>query len=92
MPRARQQPGAESADAGESDAAEGNACAIIAAAARILGGAERLAAWVREDAQNEKVFWGTVYPKLLSVQDSGEGGGGAVQVAFTNVYEARHGD
>lgn len=47
----------------------------IAAAAEALGGAERLTAWAQEDPANERVFWGTIYPKLLPLQVSGEGGG-----------------
>ncbi|TNE54814.1 MAG: hypothetical protein EP341_05630 [Sphingomonadales bacterium] len=37
----------------------------IAKAAEDLGGAERLVAWAQEDPANERVFWGTIYPKLL---------------------------
>jgi hypothetical protein len=47
----------------------------IAKAADDLGGAERLVAWVQEDPANERVFWGTIYPKLLPLQVSGEDGG-----------------
>lgn len=47
----------------------------IAQAAEALGGTERLVAWAQEDPLNEKVFWGTIYPKLLPLQVSGEGGG-----------------
>lgn len=47
----------------------------IALAAEKLGGVDRLVAWVQEDKLNERVFWGTVYPKLLPLQVSGEGGG-----------------
>lgn len=47
----------------------------IAAAAEALGGAERLTAWAQEDPANERVFWGTIYPKLLPLQVTGEGGG-----------------
>ena len=43
----------------------------IAAAAEELGGAERLVAWAREDPANERVFWGTIYPKLLPLQAGG---------------------
>lgn len=46
----------------------------IAAAAEALGGAERLTAWVQEDPQNERVFWGTIYPKLLPLQVTGNDG------------------
>lgn len=47
----------------------------IALAAQNLGGPERLVAWAQEDPANERVFWGTIYPKLLPLQVSGEGGG-----------------
>lgn len=47
----------------------------IATAATELGGADRLVAWAKEDPSNEKVFWGTIYPKLLPLQVTGEGGG-----------------
>jgi hypothetical protein len=47
----------------------------IAAAAEALGGAERLTEWAQEDPANERVFWGTIYPKLLPLQVTGEGGG-----------------
>lgn len=47
----------------------------IAFAADALGGAERLTAWAQEDQANERAFWTTIYPKLLPLQVSGEGGG-----------------
>jgi hypothetical protein len=47
----------------------------IAQAAEELGGVDRLVAWTREDPANERVFWGTIYPKLLPLQLTGEGGG-----------------
>lgn len=50
----------------------------IAQAAEALGGADRLTAWAKEDPANERVFWGTIYPKLLPLQVTGEGGGPVV--------------
>lgn len=47
----------------------------IALAAERLGGANRLVAWAKEDPANERVFWGTIYPKLLPLQVAGDGGG-----------------
>jgi hypothetical protein len=47
----------------------------IAHAAEALGGAERLVAWAKEDPANEKAFWTAIYPKLLPLQVTGEGGG-----------------
>jgi hypothetical protein len=52
----------------------------IAMAAEQLGGADRLVAWAQEEPQNERVFWGTIYPKLLPLQVTGEDGG-PVQIA-----------
>lgn len=43
----------------------------IAIAGEMLGGADRLFAWCKEDPRNERVFWGTVYPKLLPLQVHG---------------------
>jgi hypothetical protein len=48
----------------------------IALAAQGLGGTERLIAWAKEDPANEKVFWGTIYLKLLPLQVNGAGEGG----------------
>jgi hypothetical protein len=47
----------------------------IASAAEGLGGTNRLISWAKEDPANERVFWGTIYPKLLPLQVVGEGGG-----------------
>lgn len=45
----------------------------IALAADKLGGVDRLVAWAKEgDGQNERVFWGTIYPKLLPLQVAGD--------------------
>lgn len=44
----------------------------IAKAAEALGGVDRLVAWAQEDPSNEKVFWGTIYPKLLPLQVTGD--------------------
>lgn len=48
-------------------------------AAQRIGGPQRLAAWIKEDTENERVFWASIYPKLLPLQVSGPDGG-AVQV------------
>lgn len=53
----------------------------IAEAAERLGGVDRLVDWVKEDPANERVFWGTVYPKLLPLQVTGAGGGPLETVA-----------
>jgi hypothetical protein len=44
----------------------------IALAADELGGSDRLVAWAKEDPQNERAFWTTIYPKLIPVTLSGD--------------------
>lgn len=44
----------------------------IAQAAAELGGTNRIVEWVKEDALNERVFWGTIYPKLIPLQVGGD--------------------
>jgi hypothetical protein len=44
----------------------------IAAAADRLGGVDRLVEWVRQDTNNERVFWGQIYTKLLPLQVAGD--------------------
>ncbi len=65
----------------------------IAFAADELGGAERLTEWAREAPENERAFWTTIYPKLLPLQLSGEGGGPvAVSVVKRVIVDANTGD
>jgi len=45
---------------------------VIAEAADRLGGTDRLVEWAKENAGNERVFWGTIYPKLLPLQVNAE--------------------
>lgn len=58
----------------------------IAAAATALGGSDRLVAWAKEDAKNEHSFWTVIYPKLMPLQVSGEGGG-PLQVSIVRFSE-----
>lgn len=44
----------------------------IAMAAFRLGGYQRLYEWAKENKANERIFWSTVYPKLLPHQVSGQ--------------------
>lgn len=50
----------------------------ISLAAEKLGGADRLYSWSQEAPENEKVFWGTIYPKLLPLQVTGANGGSLI--------------
>lgn len=51
---------------------------IISGAADALGGQERLVAWAKEDPKHEYAFWANIYPKLLPLQVTGEGGGAII--------------
>ena len=48
---------------------------VIQEAVNGLGGGQRLLAWAQSDPDNEKAFWVSIFPKLLPVQVSGDGGG-----------------
>lgn len=54
----------------------------IALAAEKLGGVDRLVEWAQSDPLNERAFWSSIYPKLLPLQVTGEGGG-AVQLGIS---------
>lgn len=41
---------------------------MIAQVAERIGGVDRMVEWVQEDPENERVFWTSIYPKLLAVQ------------------------
>lgn len=57
-------------------------------AAREVGGGERLAEWVKESPDNERVFWASIYPKLLPLQVAATGDGTPPVVTF-NVQPVR---
>lgn len=72
MPRGRKTGGRKKGTPNHTTQAAKDAIAIAAAK---IGGTERLAAWAKEDPANERVFWGSIYPKLLPLQLTGAGGG-----------------
>lgn len=45
---------------------------VIAQAAQMLGGVDRLYEWAKESAENEKAFWTSIYPKLLPLTVYGD--------------------
>lgn len=45
---------------------------VISGAAQELGGQTRLVAWAKEDPANERVFWGSIYPKMLPLTVAGD--------------------
>jgi len=50
----------------------------IAHAFEELGGVDALVKWAGLNDDNRRVFYGTIYPKLLPLQLTGEGGGAIV--------------
>lgn len=59
---------------------------VIQQASERLGGVDRLVTWVQSDPANEKVWWGTIYPKLLPLQLTGENGD-AIKQSITVSFE-----
>lgn len=57
---------------GSRNKVSAEAKAVIAEAAEALGGAGRLLAWAQADPANEKAFWTTIYPKLVSLTVAGD--------------------
>lgn len=52
----------------------------IATAAEGLGGAARMIEWAKESPENERVFWQSIYTKLVPVQNELSGpDGGAIE-------------
>ena len=70
-PKGRPKPEGSGRQVGTPNRTTRAAKQAIEQAAEELGGVARLVAWVREDPANERVFWGTIYPKLLPLQLSG---------------------
>lgn len=48
---------------------------IISEAVHRMGGVDQLVKWAKKDPLNERVFWGSIFPKLLPVQVTGANGG-----------------
>jgi hypothetical protein len=59
---------------GSLNATTRSAKEAIEAAAEGLGGVARLIQWAQEAPENERVFWGTIYPKLLPFNANVTGG------------------
>lgn len=48
---------------------------MIEATALGLGGTARMIAWAKADAQNERAFWTSIFPRLLPLQVTGKDDG-----------------
>jgi hypothetical protein len=54
--------------------------AVIAEAAERLGGVERIIEWAQESAENERIFWSSMYMKLLPQRIEGTGLRGEIEL------------
>lgn len=62
---------------------------VIAEVGTKLGGADRMLAWVQEAPENERLFWGTIYPKLLPLQvTGGDEGDAPISIVVRKVIDA----
>jgi hypothetical protein len=55
----------------------------IEGAAAGLGGVARLIKWAKEDPANERLFWSTLYPRLLPLQAHDAAGNGGITVVIS---------
>jgi hypothetical protein len=53
---------------------------MIACAADALGGTARLVEWCKESEINERLFWTTIWPRLLPLQIQGTGAHGELEL------------
>lgn len=56
---------------------------IAQCASMLEANGKTLYAWVDKEDANERIFWSQIYPKLLPLQVTGEGGG-ALVLTLTN--------
>ena len=63
-----------------------SAKAAIALAAEGLGGVKRLVAWAKSSPENERVFWSTIYPRLVPHEVSGSPDGSPISIAIVKPW------
>jgi len=54
---------------------------VIESCAERLGGLERMVEWVKEDKENERIFWSSMYMKLLPLHIKSDGTGLVVVIS-----------
>jgi hypothetical protein len=60
---------------------------VIAEAAQMLGGVDRMVAWAKEAPENEKAFWSSIYPKLVPLDTYVSGpDGGPVKASMEIIF------
>ena len=63
-----------------------SAKAAIALAAERLGGVKRLVAWAKSSPENERVFWSTIYPRLVPHEVAGSADGAPIAIAIVKPW------
>ena len=63
-----------------------SAKAAIALAAEGLGGVKRLVAWAKASPENERVFWSTIYPRLVPHEVAGSADGAPISIAIVKPW------
>jgi hypothetical protein len=63
-----------------------SAKAAIALAAEGLGGVKRLVAWAKSSPENERVFWSTIYPRLVPHEVAGSADGAPIAIAIVKPW------
>ncbi len=58
----------------------------IALAAEGLGGVKRLVTWAKANPENERVFWSTIYPRLVPHEVSGSADGSPISIAIVKPW------
>ena len=58
----------------------------ISLAAEGLGGVKRLVAWAKSSPENERVFWSTIYPRLVPHEVAGSADGAPIAIAIVKPW------
>jgi len=58
----------------------------IALAAEGLGGVKRLITWAKSSPENERVFWSTIYPRLVPHEVAGSADGAPISIAIVKPW------
>ena len=57
---------------------------VIAGCAEALGGMDRMVAWAKEDPVNERIFWSSIYPRMVPIDVTTDGKSLTFQVVRPN--------
>ena len=71
---------------GSSNKTTKSAKEAISLAAEGLGGVKRLITWAKASPENERVFWSTIYPRLVPHEVSGSADGAPISIAIVKPW------